>query len=460
MKNLSIFVLVVALSLCTGAVYAAGLFLAPRGVVPLSKAGAHVASGGDLYALDYNPAGLTRLEGLALLFDVAVPLHKTDFTRRSSDGSKTFPTVTGEGFMLPSPTLAVHVPWGGFSWAAGLSADYPLMQNWPETLSDGSSAPQRYAVLNYKGTVVLKFSAAVAYEANDWLSLGLGLRILSGKFVSETVLSTCDGFECQQPENPDYDSKIRTSSGAFITPAVNVGILIAPIKALALGLAFESPYFVSAETETELRLPSAAVYDEVSVEPYPAAGKVSFTLPWVFRSGLAWKPSDFTSFEASFVWEQWSAHQSIKLEVENAVLKNVFGLGDVQFADVDLPRKFRDTWSLRFGGNQSISLGETVDLDLRGGLMFEPSAVENTNLTAMAVDLDKWIISMGMGLKVGDYKFDIVYALVLMLETEVEKSSIQQPTATLPPWKGRTTIGEGLYSSQAHLLGIGFSVAL
>ena len=141
-------------------------------------------------------------------------------------------------------------------------------------------------------------------------------------------------------------------------------------------------------------------------------------------------------------------------------LKNVFGLGDVQFADVDLPRKFRDTWSLRFGGNQSISIAETVDLDLRGGLMFEPSAVDNTNLTAMAVDLDKWIISMGVGLQVGDYKFDIVYALVFMLETEVEKSSIQQPTATLPPWKERTTIGEGLYSSQAHLLGIGFSMAL
>src|SRR5262249_35607125 len=50
-----------ALLVCLGLsaeAYAAGLFLAPRGVRPLGRAGAFVAGADDVHALTYNPAGL------------------------------------------------------------------------------------------------------------------------------------------------------------------------------------------------------------------------------------------------------------------------------------------------------------------------------------------------------------------------------------------------------------------
>src|SRR5690554_494446 len=61
---------------------AAGFYLPGRGVRPLGRAGAFVASGhGNLNSLWYNPANLTLTDGMQLTVDVGLINLNTEFTR-------------------------------------------------------------------------------------------------------------------------------------------------------------------------------------------------------------------------------------------------------------------------------------------------------------------------------------------------------------------------------------------
>ena len=66
--------LVLGFSLLAVTAEAAGLFLAPRGVRPLGRAGAFVAGADDPNALSYNPAGLAFARN-GILVDFGIPIH-------------------------------------------------------------------------------------------------------------------------------------------------------------------------------------------------------------------------------------------------------------------------------------------------------------------------------------------------------------------------------------------------
>ena len=205
MLNRYTLMLALTASLISLSAEAAGLFLAPRGVRPLGRAGAFVAGADDPNAMSYNPAGLSFAVNGALV-DFGLPLHFTDYTRQNPVSGEFMPTVRGEGLTLPSPTIAAAYRFESLpdvTFGTSVHADYPLLQNWPDELPDGSPAPQRYAILNYKGTAVVKIAGGAAWQPLEGLSIGAAFQVFAGKFSSEVTLSNCDGaIFCSFPESP------------------------------------------------------------------------------------------------------------------------------------------------------------------------------------------------------------------------------------------------------------------
>ena len=78
------------------------------------------------------------------------------------------------------------------------------------------------------------------------------------------------------------------------------------------------------------------------------------------------------------------------------------------------------------------------DMTLRGGILYEPSAIAPEKLTAMAVDLDKVVTSIGLGWQLDDIRMDLLYAFVFMPTLEVDESDVRQASAPLSelfsPW--------------------------
>jgi long-subunit fatty acid transport protein len=175
------------------------------------------------------------------------------------------------------------------------------------------------------------------------------------------------------------------------------------------------------------------------------------------RVGVELRDEDHWRVEIAWVWENWSVHDVLELDVEEAVISNVVGIGDYRLTKVEIPRNLSDTWSLRVGAEGK--LPTEVPMMLRGGFAYEPSALKDEYLTAMSVDTDKVIMAFGGGVELWEVTFDFTYSFIFMPTRTVLKSDVLQTTAARPAWEGRTSIGEGIYESRAHLLGLGASWA-
>ena len=442
---------------------AAGLYLAPRGVRPLARAGAYVAGVADVHALSYNPAGLAWARP-QLLVDLALPLHRTVYSRRVYPDSPQLMPVEGRELGLPSPTVGavLAVPGVGDWLRLGLSlaADTPLMQNWPSAWANPDT-PQRYAAGDFRGTALLNASVGLGIAPTDWLALGVGVDLLVGSFAAAATISTCDGALCVQAEDPEYDATIALRAVGLLAPALHLGMILRPLPWLRLGLAYRSMAVVDHEASFHLSLPQAAAYAQAKLQPAAPRAQVHMRLPPIWRAGIEVR-NRRARLELTFVHEGWSVHDAIVVRVERAALENIVALGTYPLAtQIAIARNYRDISAWRLGGEVRLLGGEVGrQLGLRAGLMWEPSAIAPAVLTPMSVDLDKVLVSAGPYLRLGPWLLEATCAYVHLFSQRVRDSRQLQINPTRPPWPGRTPIGNGDYRSYAWVAGLGARVDL
>ena len=458
--NIRIIAGVLVMVLSTSA-YATGLFLAPRGVRPLARGGAFVAGASDVNALSYNPAGIA-LSPEMLTLDFGLPLHSSTYTRYVDDPSTAFDPVEGQGLTLPSPTIGgvlrfEELP--DWTFAAGVLADYPGLQNWPDKLDSGRSAPQRYAILNYDGTAIAKLSSAAAWTPFENFSVGLQAILYSGRFANTVTLSNCDGVICTQPENPDYDSAIQVTSDPLFLPGLALGLQYGWSWG-RLGLAYETGYTIDTATTVRTRLPAAELYEDAVLIPEVPRGRVSFELPMALRAGFEILPASDIAIELSVVWENWAVHDIIILDASGAEITEIAALGSYELGAVEIERRLENTLCVRLGGEIGPEILSVRGLTARLGFAYEPSASPDEYLSAMSVDLDKFIVGSGVAYEFDQYTVELTYAAVLMSSREITSSSVQQTSAARPPWNGRSIIGNGKYEGSAHIIGLGVHYSL
>lgn len=441
----------------TGAL-AAGLYLAPRGVRPLARGGAFVAGADDLHALSYNPAGLAYAEPQGLI-DLALSFYGVDYTRRVLPDSEPGEAVHGTGLRMPLPTLGAVWSFAAvpdLTLAAAIAADYPTLQSWP----DDDEAPQRYAALNYDGTAIASLQLGAGYRLGELAAIGFAVVVQYGTFASQVTSSTCDGVICTQPENPDFDSRIQVVAKHILAPAVHVGLTATPAPALRLGIAWQSGANVDREADLNIRLPTAATYADASLTPAEPKGQVSFAFPWQLRAGIEGRYEDTLRVELAYVLEHWSSHDRIRIDASDVTIRDLLALGDYSLGVIDIDRGFRDTWSLRLGSEVTPPVGDGRPLAMRVGFVYEPSAIPDETLTAMTVDLDKFLVTGGAGWRFGELTLEGTIAHAFLRPREVRSSRVLQTNPTRPPWSGRTPIGNGDYEGGATLVGIGARLAL
>jgi long-chain fatty acid transport protein len=372
--------------------------------------------------------------------------------------------VTGRGVAFgPIPTLGFLHDFDlaeGLRFGAGILGDVPLLQNWPEVLNDGSPAPQRYAIINYEGTVLLKSAVGLAYRLGDWVSVGATFQILMGVFSTTMAISSCDGVVCTHPENPDYDATIRVRADDVFSPGVQVGIIGKPVPWLRLGVAWESGYEIARDADLQIRMPSSPLFDDARVDPAQPTVEARFSLPMQLRAGIEGRYDDLLRVEAAFVWEPWSVHDTIDIDARGVTLRDVELLREYSLSTIQIDRGFRDTWSIRLGAEAAPPIIAGRPLSARFGMFYEPSAVPDDKLTAMAVDFDKLGVCLGAAYQIGSFTFEATYAYVHLFGRDVTGSTAAQINPTRPQLAATSTIGDGSYQGSAHIFGVGASMQL
>lgn len=444
---------------------ASGLYFSDRGVRPLARGGAFTAGADDLGAIYYNPAGIAEA-GTQILADMSWLHFTSDYQRKTrvraragTEWDRTHPSVRGSSPVLPIPTLAASTNFGleNFNFAFGLWAPYAAITSYPETIEGGEPAPQRYSLLSLEGSAMAVVGAWGAWKASPELSLGAGIEALVGDFNASVVMSACppESFTCAG-ESPDYDATSQLQVGTIVAPSGNLGFIYSPSADIRLGGAFQLPFWIDAPAKVRVRMPSAALFDNASQEGEDAT--VKFRLPWVLRTGIEYRGIERTRLELGFVYEAWSMHDSITAIPEGIVLNDMLGI-DYRVGSIEIPRNFKDSWSIRGGAEHRLELGG-YDLDLRIGAMYEKSAVPASHLSVMTVDLDKVVGTIGGSLHIGKLRLDGVYARIVGISQSVETTDAR--IAKINPIRANasdtpTYINGGSYKARADVLGMGLA---
>lgn len=455
---------------------AGGLYFTDRGVRPMGRGGAFVAGADDLGAIYYNPAGIVHAK-TQVLADMSFMLFHSEYTRtarvRQYDPNtgeptgqawdRTFPSSEGTAPIIPIPTLAVSYDFNteNLVLAAGVWSPYAAGARY-ENRVDGQPNPGRYMLLNLDGSALAVPGLWGAYGITPELSIGAGFEALIGNYRSQTVMSSClpDRWLCA-PESPDYDAYTQLDVGPIFAPSANFGVMIDPHPNVRIGASYQLPFRVDAPATVQVRIPSAAVFQDAYQQGEEARVKMDF--PWIARFGVEGRWPEFRG-EIAFVYEAWKMHDKIVITPENIILRDVLTFPDeYRITPQTIYRNFKNTWSLRLGGETPVKLG-SYQLDLRGGVMYEKGAIPSEYLSTLTIDLDKIVVGLGGSLHVTEsWRLDWLLARTFTTAVEVSTDEAQfemlSPVrANQPDPEYRNYVNAGTYEANATVLGVGLAV--
>jgi long-chain fatty acid transport protein len=443
--------------------YAGGLYFTERGVHNLGRAGAYVAGARGLSAVGINPAGI---EGNGIYGDLTLPIarisHRRELAIDDADGNPqrvTSPSIEGTSDLIPFPTLVlVYTPErSAFSLAFGLVTPTFALLSYPDTV-EGEPSPARYTLSGFTDSRLLMGGAWLSHRPTPWLSYGLGVHALAGTFRSSLSFSlSLPDRLLAAPEDPDYDAFGRVAVGPFVAPSGSAGLTLAPRDDLRIGVSAELPIWIDSASTFDVRLPSAATFDTVTIEGKSA--DVALRLPAILRAGIEYRPIAELALELAYVREFWSLHDRIEVSPRGVEIRGLVGGPEViALPEITIDRSFVDSNAFRFGGEWSFSL-LGLKAQARAGLAYETSAVPPAYLSLSSVDFDKVVVSLGGSLAVSEsISLELAYAHYTLFGEDV--STREARLRRVQPLSGNVTpevINAGRYRARADVLSAGFS---
>ena len=119
-------------------------------------------------------------------------------------------------------------------------------------------------------------------------------------------------------------------------------------------------------------------------------------------------------------------------------------MGDIQLKDILIPAHWRDTYSVRFGGQYRLLPDLLL---LRAGVYYERGAVPNKYLSVFSLDLDKIGVTLGARVDLPAGLFvDVAGGYVIWLAQTVTDSQVRLTNPLVDPPKAEWPVGNGKYS--------------
>lgn len=248
---------------------------------------------------------------------------------------------------------------------------------------------------------------SVAVRLHPLWSVALGLDVVRSAVDLKTGLPAPLG------------GQLRLGGGTWGFGA-NAGVLYRALpNRLHVGLAYRSRVKLGFEGEADFAPANRDFERSLPDQP----GNADVTLPDVVTLGILFRPHRDIAlgFDVNAVF--WSTYDRVDIDFESA-------------PDRAIIPDAKDTFQLRAGGDFRLA---PTDLHVRGGIIFDRTAIHEEGLGPRVPDSDRIDVSAGLGY-VGDvWKVDLGAMLVMFLPADA-RSGREGP--------------EGTYHSYAHLVGL------
>lgn len=427
---------------------AGGLFMPFRGVFPMGRAGAVVASLRDPNALSYNPALLALGEGHQILVDLSWGMLSLDFSRdpiTNRNGTQTeFESVHNEapGITIPQVLFSTDFGTDQFALGVGVFPPYSAPVRFPV---DG---PQRYTIIDMSSTIAFTTALGFAWRPHERFSVGASIQNVTFVFSGVGISSTYIGLYGEQ-EDKDFDSLISIEAADYFTPSANFGLWARPVDGFELGLSFQLFADVKSKGgKFKAALPNHYIYDIGKLDGEKM--ELQMSLPWNLRFGLRYEQEGLFDLEVDAWYERWSRHKEVVIFPDEVFIQDMPLVGPVKVDNFILPRKMKDVYGVAIGSDWHVlpSL-----LTLRAGFMYESGSAPDAYYSVFAYDTHKFAPSIGLSLTLDFVRLDFAFMHVQQLSKRVTAGEYKQYNLVYPEEANVTN--NGSYSSFYDFVGLG-----
>ncbi len=452
---------------------AGGFEYPDNGTQAVGRGGAFTAKADDLTAIYHNPAGLAGQRGTRFLFNSNLIWNKSTYTMR--DAAQQYDPVSSSQGVFFAPMGVVSTDFGLDNMTFALGVYGPSAVGKTSFPEDG---PQRFQLIS-SDSMLAFYTLSVGARLHPKLDVGLSFQwgdLMHARYTEMVNAWFGDGLG----PSSGYEAKVTVDFEDRFAFAMLVGAMYRPTDYLSFGLMLR-PMPVQFDAHGNV----AQSYPQGFLQNLDEKGRVyisdpdaytTVVLPVMLRLGGRYihRRGDIDVFdiEADVAYEAWSQVRDQTVRFEGAmVIKQDVGSDDAHpINDVSLPRKFKDTVSVRLGGDYNV-IPKT--LALRAGGFYESGAVPvaTTNLDFMSFPR----FGVGVGLTWSFWGLDLsaAYEHVFVLSQTVPVGGsdlfVQMPMSTCQaPYdsaacevKGQAPgpkIGAGHYENGIDVLSLGLTV--
>lgn len=379
--------------------FASGFLIYDISGSAMARASAVTADDEEPAAVWFNPANLGFMGGVSGSAGGVFITNKTTFSP-SAGGPD---TDSNRGYFLLPEFFANARLSDRVAFGMGVYSTFGIGISWPDDWVGREAAIKA-------SLQTLTFNPTLAILVHRQVSVAAGFDAIRGVVDFTNGLPSIIGGD------------VRLAGGTW-GYGFNVGALykIAPGR-LHVALTYRSR--VKLEFDDGRAHFSPADPDFASALP-DQGGTASITLPDIITAGVMVRPrADLAlSFDANVVL--WSTYDRVDIKFQSAPARAIVPNG-------------QDTFTLRAGADWTFP-DRWPGLHLRGGLIYDHTAIPSSNLGPGLPDADRIDVALGAGYGRGHLRGDLGYLLVVFLPADAT---------------GGTEGPVGTYDTIAHLVGL------
>jgi long-chain fatty acid transport protein len=370
---------------------AGGFAVREQSVYGQGSSFAGVAAGGALSSMYWNPATITQVPGIVSETDVSgiFPFASHTPTSGTLVGAPfNFPGTPNVGDSAPLPSGYTSYQFAPNLWfGLSINAPFGLSENFPDRWAGRFYASGNELLKTYNATPTL------AWQINDWISVGAGVQIQYAKAIFETGLPGGPGFGL--PGGLGGTGSQLTLRGSGWAFGATAGVTLTPTPTTTIGLGWRSALNqkIHGELVTSITLPGTTT------------GSVTTTvdLPDIVSLGIRQRLDPRWTLLGTVEWSNWSRIGTSNIVQLNGSPATVLGTAS------SIKFQYRDGWFFS-GGAEYIW---TDRMTVRGGIGYEISPVTDQVRTPVVPDNDRFWASVGATWQViKGVHFDVAYSHV------------------------------------------------
>jgi long-chain fatty acid transport protein len=440
--------------------HAQGFGVFEQGACAMARAGATVADGcGDGSSIYFNPANIVDNEGTVISLGATMVAAQGDYTSG----------ITGEVSELQNDPIFVPHAYGTyrindtFSAGLGIYVPYGLATEWKETFEGAFEGYDN-------GVEAIYIQPTVAYRINDRLTIG------GGPIVTVSSVELNQRQDLAQQEVPGSQDPITGEPLLFSQLGVPHHTAFVDVKlkgehALGFGANIGATYDLSdrfrfaarfttpikvtydgtadfTQIRTDVILPDGTNIDAVLEQTQFSGGalrdqsvETEITFPAQLVLGVSVDATTDLTLMADYQWTSWSDLGRIPLNFEADEL------------DTERELNYGNTNAFRLGANYDIS----EKLAARAGFLFNTAAAPDATVTPLLPENDRTHYTVGLGYRPVDaFEINAAYQYLGQADREGRVRDLRPGEEV----ESKTAINDGLYSFDAHLVGLTLTVHL